>query len=643
MLTRFRLKLLGKAAVVRSDGSIAVGLPKKAFAIAAVIARNRRRRVAKSELAEILWPDLSASRRANNLRQLLFRVRQFEVETDLALFAIDDSEIGLSEQLSCDLIDFEKIVVAPSLIGPEILLEGYGGRLLDDNRSGGPTLQPWLSDQRLQIESHFVDGLLESIEGVSPEARKAVLSRAIEVAPSALALRKALMRQLIAEGETLEARRQYREIQFLGGHGAVVAPAGLADEPSQAPPRAPHYPGAPLGQVGRDQAGVPHLVLLPPRIGAVANEDLAIAEALIDDVTVALTRLRSVSVMAAHSARKLAAGEDLNGGPNLRADFILRTKLGAHPTRSRRGTLRLTLLLERAATADIVWAEGLDVDADLSPLHFASIANGVALTLVDQVERATLRTFQMPSEAGAYGHYLMGQNALQVLELPSTRRARASFKTALSLSPDFAPAHTGFAQSFIYEWVIRGQGDSELLHRARNAAERAREIDPLFGSAHQMLGRASLFEGDFSASLAHFEQAEALNPHHADLLCDFADTLMHSSLAQRANDKIELALRLNPLAPDAYWWASAGIKFFVGEYDDALAHLDKVKNSEPVLRLTAACAAMAGQHELAKRARTRFLAIDPSFKLDEWVSVLPMRDPSHRRQYRQALKKAGFK
>jgi tetratricopeptide (TPR) repeat protein len=158
-----------------------------------------------------------------------------------------------------------------------------------------------------------------------------------------------------------------------------------------------------------------------------------------------------------------------------------------------------------------------------------------------------------------------------------------------------------------------------------------------------MLGRASLFEGDFTGSLAHFAQAEAFNPHHADLLCDFADTLMHSSLAESANAKIELALTLNPLAPDAYWWASAGIKFFVGDYEGALSHLDKVKNSDPVLRLAAACAAMAGQNELAKQARNKFLAIDPGFKLDDWIGVLPMRDPAHRRQYRQALQKAGFK
>lgn len=642
MPAEFRLRLLGKASVATADGRLVLGLPKKAYIIAAIISRASTRRVAKIELAELLWPDLSAPQRANNLRQLLFRVRQFEIQTELSVFQTGEHEVALSERLSCDLVDLlDEASLELAATDAETLLQKYGGRLLEDTRSAGLMLHRWLTDQRLQVEDQFVDMLLSSIEGRRSEIRRAALARAIAVAPTAIALRKALMRQLIIDGSTSEARRQYRAIQHIAGPGAIAAPIELTDDLDRPRPRVAHDASVPIGQVGRDQAGVPHLALIPPRAALGAGDELFIADGLIDDVTVALTRLRSISVLAAHSARKIANGEDAGGVALARADFVLRTKLTTNASRGRGP--RLTLLLERVASGDIVWAEGIALDANHGPVQFAAIANGVALTLVDQIERATLRAFQVPSDAGAYGHYLLGQQALQVLDLPSTRRARASFKAAMSLSPDFAPAYTGFAQSMIYEWVMRGQGDAELLLRARQAAERAREIDPLFGAAHQMLGRASLFGGDFTASLAHFEQAEALNPHHADLLCDFADTLMHSSLAQQANDKIELALRLNPLAPDAYWWASAGIKFFVGEYEGALSHLDRVKNSEPVLRLTAACAAMAGQNELAKLARNRFLAIDPGFKLDDWISVLPVRDPAHRRQYRQALQKAGFK
>jgi DNA-binding SARP family transcriptional activator/tetratricopeptide (TPR) repeat protein len=637
-----KIRLFGRPAIVGIGGNAIPGLPKKAFLATAVVALATTRRCAKAELAEILWPNLAGGHRANNLRQLLFRVRHFEVAHDWTLFEASEHEIALADGVACDLVEFETAAGDILGAGPEQLLGIYGGRLLDDHRNDGQSPHRWLSDRRLQLEDLFVDLLLAAIEDMPSHARRAALNQAIRVAPTALGPRKALMRQLITDGSTQEARRQFREIQHIGGHGSVAVPVELVAELLPAQARIERHPTVPLSQAGRDQAGVPHLALLPPRAGAGTRDELMMAEGLIDDVTVALTRLRSLSILAPHSARKIVSGEDHDGTGLARADFVLRTKLASGASRSVAAP-QMTLLLERAASRDIVWADSLTLENQAGPMQFAAIANGIALTLVDQIERATLRAFQVPADAGAYGHYLLGLNALQVLDLPSTRRARASFKSAMALSPIFAPAHTGFAQSMIYEWIMRGQGEVDLLTRARRAAERARDIDPLFGSAHQMLGRASLFEGDFTASLSHFEQAEALNPHHADLLCDFADTLMHSSLAERANDKIELALRLNPLAPDAYWWASAGIKFFVGEYDGALGHLGRIRNKEPVLRLTAACAAMAGQPDLAKQARERFLAIDPGFRLDEWIGVLPVRDPVHRRQYRHALQKAGFK
>jgi hypothetical protein len=62
-----------------------------------------------------------------------------------------------------------------------------------------------------------------------------------------------------------------------------------------------------------------------------------------------------------------------------------------------------------------------------------------------------------------------------------------------------------------------------------------------------------------------------------------------------------------------------------------------------VLRLIAACAAMAAQPVLAKTARNRAMTIDPGFKLDEWIAVLPQKDVAHRNHYYEALKAAGFK
>lgn len=617
------------------------GMPRKAFAIAAVISRAANHRVERSMLGEHFWPALEPAQRANNLRQLLFRVRRIETMLGCVFFDVSDQDVALGRAVECDLVEFDSLSRADEKADVELVLSAYGGTLLEGHVASDHGPRSWLADQRSHLEAQFVDVLLASLEDALPGRRKSILGRAIAIAPGALGLRRAMMRQLISAGMIEEARREYREIRHIGGPGAIAAPPELLA--ATLPASTVVLPAVPPAQLGRDQARVPRLLLLPPRGAAAQGAQGLLAEALIDDVTVALTRLRSISILAPHTARRIANDDDLRRSGLAQADFVLRSKLRSAGATQPGSFHRFTLLLERASTGDVVWAESVSFKHMVEPLQFAAVANGVALTLVDQIERETLRTFQVPADAGAYGQYLLGQRALQVLDLPSTRRARASFKTAIGLAPQFAPAHTGYAQSLIYEWVITGRGDADLVERARRAAGLALDIDPLFGCAHQMLGRASLFAGDFTGSLEHLERAESLNPHHADLLCDFADTLMHSSHAQRANDKIGLALELNPLAPDAYWWASAGIKFFVGDYETALNHLGKVKNSEPVLRLTAACAAMAGQDELAARARNRFLAIVPGFKIDDWIGVLPVRDPAHREHYHHALQKAGFK
>jgi DNA-binding SARP family transcriptional activator/tetratricopeptide (TPR) repeat protein len=635
-----RLKLLGRPAVSGLDGAELEGLPKKAFLVAAVLILAKERPYPKWKLSEQLWPGLDASRRGNNLRQLLFRIRQFETANDISLFDANAEELWPNPDIACDLATMISTDQAGVDLDADALIATYGGRLLDGLRIDDEALGRWLTNWRLQLEDQFSEAILAATASMPSERRAVVLGRAADIAPRALSLRKALMRQLIDEGKTGMARRHYRILSHVAGHGAISSPPELIGERRPAVP-APTGNLPPGSLLGRDQAGVPHLVLLHPDLRNGGVNEHIVAE-LVDDITVALTRLRSISVMAPYSARRVAADDFESRARLSNVDYVLRTKLPGK-TRAASQELHITLVLERYATGDVIWAERLPVDPSNLPSNFAIIANSVALTLVDQIERATLQAFQVPADAGAYGHFLLGQRALQSLNLQSTRRARANFRDALALAPSFAPAHAGYAQSLVYEWVIRGRGDGELLARARSAAAKAREIDPLFSAAHQMLGRCSIFEGDFASSLEHFEKAEGLTPHHADLLCDFADTLMHNSQEQQANTKIELALKLNPFAPDAYWWASAGIKFFLGDYAGALKHLSNVQKQETIYRLGAACAAMAGEEQLARKYRDDFLSIDPDFRLSDWIALLPVKSAAHKDHYHQALTRAGFK
>ncbi len=634
--------LLGEPALYSDQGVRLPSFPKKAHLLIAFLARAQQRKASKRELAEFLWPVAAPGQGARNLRQLLFRVRQFETAEGIQVVVSEDDSIVLAGKISVDLLVLE----AGAWTNPEKiedLLALYRGPFLQGVPTLGDPVGQWLFQHRHAIEAEFVETLLAAIVGAPDAIQQSALARGIAVASSNVGLRRELMSNLIKQGQLPEARRVLRDIQLIDGHQNFPPPRELAPLSAVPTASATQADVTPETQAARDYAGVPHLIILPPKPSAEPTTEQFMAEALIDDVTIALTRLRSVSILAPHTARQIVGSSSGNVSAAIRADYVVTTRLLGLGARFAAHRAKLSVMLEKVSTSNVIWGESIVLDHETSPIQFAAIANGIALSLVDAIERSKLRSFQASAKPDAYIHYLNGQRDLQILDLPSVRRARNSFKEALALSPHFAPAHAGFAQSLIYEWVMRGRGDIDVLNRARAAAERARDADPLFGGAHQMLGRASLFAGDFSTSLEHFSQADALNPHHADMLCDFADTLMHSSLDARANAKIELAIELNPLAPDAYWWASAGIKFFLGDYNEALRHIEKIKNQEPVLRLTAAAAAMAGQDSLANLARTRFLKTDPGFNLDDWINVLPVRDASHRQHYRDALRKAGFK
>ena len=90
---------------------------------------------------------------------------------------------------------------------------------------------------------------------------------------------------------------------------------------------------------------------------------------------------------------------------------------------------------------------------------------------------------------------------------------------------------------------------------------------------------------------------------------------MHNSDIDRAHERMELALNLNPIPPDEYRWTAGGIRFYRGDYELGLQMLRGMRQPEPASRLMAACAAMAGDHRAAERYRVQALSLHPDFTI----------------------------
>jgi tetratricopeptide (TPR) repeat protein len=254
-----------------------------------------------------------------------------------------------------------------------------------------------------------------------------------------------------------------------------------------------------------------------------------------------------------------------------------------------------------------------------------------------------LSRYDVELNASAYHLFLSGQRFLHRLDLPHIRRARRAFKLAISACSDFVPAISGLAQTCNMEWLLMARGDSDLLGEAERLSRRSLEIDPDDARGYRDLGLCTIYGGRFDESLEAFSQGERRNPQYADLLVEYADALQHSSEASAALEKINHAIKLNPLAPDRYWWVAGGANFHLHRYREAIESMSRMRDQSPAFRLLAASWAMIGEREKAAECVRKATEIHPDFSVDSWLSILPIRDRTFAQHYEQSLREAGFK
>ncbi|MBN9310111.1 BTAD domain-containing putative transcriptional regulator [Devosia sp.] len=625
-------------------------LRQKAYALAALLYLEFSNRTRRSSLAEKVWEDSSAEQAMTNLRQTLLHTRDVESRHGFRLFEADATEIELNRDLTIDLREIGRIRAATDAADLATLIDLYRGELLAGVDGLGSEFGQWLSLERTRIENQFAIQATEAALRFGGRTGHAALHKLAERLPYSDTVCRATIELLRAEGNEAGARAAYAAFRNRLRHGLGLEPAAetaeLIEQEGAAPVGAqPRTPARRSTDIQPDDtirpSFVPRVVLLPPlQDFKQASIPRHLAPALVEDVTIGLSRLKSVSVIAPHTAWQLDPFSALDEVRSHQIDYAVESRIAPNFTGD---GLSLAIRLVRAAGREIVWADKFAFSALSAQERYWDFTNGVARALADSIETAELQRERTQRDANAYSHYLAGRHNLRTFDLPKIRRGRKSLRIAREIEPEQASIESALARSYVVEWVLRAGSDRALLDKAKLHAERAVSIDPNDGTAYRELGRVALFDRDLDLSLAHMSMAADLAPNHADVLADFADTLVHNSDFNSAQEKIDAAIRLNPVPPDEYLWTLGGINFFRGRWEEALRHLSQMRNPEPAFRLMAAAAAMAGQMDLARRYRLQALKLQPDFTTSRWVSRMPQRDPADVDLYIEALRKAGFK
>lgn len=647
---KLRLESFGELRLIDPAGKPAAFPEKGLLAICYLLDRDLREGAGsefpRSALARFLWDSHDNSDIMANLRKTISRVqaRQTQLGTELLIFSATGVRVrpdafagDLSELVNPDGDDALGKLRRLVTIFRQDFLAG-----LADQSVG---TRQWIAGQRDRHMAILVDALKTAL----PAARsredvsliKEAALRIFREAPDDENIRRILLEAYESEGQLEKARRLFEtskhqpgskfdiglDVQalaevrkiFAGGQSSQSAAMPLSD-----------------GEV-RVPGPLPRLVLLPPG-GTDAGASPTLSEALIEDVTIGLCALNTVSVVAPHTAARIARNAD-------RTDLILRHSITyVLDTRltDRAGNRALFVQLIHAGSDEVIWAERFSLEKYELISHRRDIARQIARELAGQVRRHETMRDSFEGNSAAYHSYLIGLRDIKRLALPDVRRSRKAFREALQHSARFAPALSGLSRTFLVEWLLTARGDSELLGLAEEYANRAIVADPSLAAGFRELGVAKLYLGDLDESVVALKRAEELSPHYADGIASYADTLVHASRPAEALAKIERAISLNPLTPTDYLWTAAGANFALGHYAEALEKITAMDDRTPADRLSAACWAMLGDMKNARIYMRKVREIYPNFDVDKWLSVVPFKEQWQKEQYREALRRAGF-
>jgi len=280
-----------------------------------------------------------------------------------------------------------------------------------------------------------------------------------------------------------------------------------------------------------------------------ADGDEYFADGVAEAVTTDLARIPGLMVINRNSAfqYRVRSADVKKVGAELGVRYVVEGSVQRSGER-----LRLHAQLIDVSTGYHLWAERYErelrdvfaVQDDIA----RSVAQAIRPRLAPAAPAAARRP---PPDFEAYDLYLRGRAAWSRRTAEEIRRAIELFQEAIRRDPGFAEPYAGLADALIIQSAqLYATPRSEMLPRAKGAAERALLLDPTLAEAHTSLGNLLTKELRWEEAEREFRRAIELKPSYATAHHWYALLL----LAQRgeleeAQREISRAAELDPLAP----------------------------------------------------------------------------------------------
>ena len=369
------------------------------------------------------------------------------------------------------------------------------------------------------------------------------------------------------------------ENQLIGGAApmsekpsiAVLAFANMSGDPDQE-----YFSALPLPDK-------PSLVVLPFQNISGDPEQDYFADGMVEDITTGLSHIRSLFVISRNSAftYKGRAVDVRQVSRELGVRYVLEGSVRKAGSR-----VRITGQLIDATTGAHLWANRFDGSLEdvfeLQDQVTASVAGAIEPALAEAEQQRVLR--KPPNSLDAWEAYQRGLWHFNKYAPEENQIALGFFRQAITLGPNFAPGHYGYALALQWDtWHFSERPFSEVQGTARDEARIAVSLDDKDAMAHAVLAHIRMWNGEWEAAISEARTALVLNPNSAFVISMLGCVLGFGGYRDEGLDRLRQAMRASPHDPLTWLWTrwSGSIQFYARQFDAALKTLNEAVRLRP--------------------------------------------------------------
>jgi DNA-binding winged helix-turn-helix (wHTH) protein/TolB-like protein/tetratricopeptide (TPR) repeat protein len=323
------------------------------------------------------------------------------------------------------------------------------------------------------------------------------------------------------------------------------------------------------------------VAVLPFRsLNAGSGDDALLGAGMTDTLIAKLSNVRQIGVRPTSAIIKYAGADTLAAGRALGVDSVLEGTVQRAGER-----VRVTVQLLNVGDGATLWAQSFDARLDDIFTVQDSISEQVTQAMVARLSRDDERRMRKhhTEDFQAYQMYVRGRFFWNKRSREGLAKSVECFRRAVELDPGYALAYAGLADAYnvLGSYGLAQPPTEDGARRARDAADRALEIDDALPEAHASLGSIRLYhDGDPAGAEGELRRAVELNPSYATAHHWLSDCLAMLGRQDEALAEIERAQQLDPLSPVIGTTLGERL-FYARRYDEAVAQLRQTLELEP--------------------------------------------------------------